>query len=150
MTVDRAHALNGIHARLEDAELLWTSGRRESGLLICLVAFAALSRLTTPRLSDREAFEVLMKTTHSWTIRVEYRGSLHDIDHILYKWLRCELIHTAALPVDLAIDDTLAPADVLAIRAGGPPQHRLLISPAWFTHVHAFTHQAIQPPHQVQ
>jgi len=122
-----------IEDRLADADLLWHYGRREGALLIVLVAVAATARQTFPGLKgDRAAFEAFMRTTHDWTIAVEHRGEAIDMDHLSYKWLRCELVHTGSLPSDLRIDDSFADPLACGVRAGGEPDYTVLLSPGWY------------------
>jgi hypothetical protein len=93
-----------IRARVEDALLLWESGRREGAFLSALVAVAATSRQRFPdrkAVGDREAFERSVSAAHSVRLSVEYRGEVHPIEHVLYKWLRCELVHEGEVPVDI-------------------------------------------------
>lgn len=52
-----------------------------------------------------------------------------------YTWMRCQLVHEAALPPDLWVDHHFADSSSLSIRAGGPPEHTVLISPAWLQHL---------------
>lgn len=122
-----------ILERLEDAELLWKNGRREGALLCVLVAISATARQRFPNAAgDRDAFETFMKTTHGWTIGIEYRGGTVDMDHLLYKWLRCELVHNGALPPDLRIDDDFTDPAACGVRAGGAPAYTVLLSPGWY------------------
>ncbi|WP_022883212.1 hypothetical protein [Gryllotalpicola ginsengisoli] len=122
-----------IQDRLEDADLLWRHNRREGALLSVLVAVAATARKAFPQITgDRASFEAFMKTTHDWTISVEHRGQQVDLDHLFYKWLRCELVHTATLPVDLRINDEFSDPDSCTVRAGGAPEHTVLLSPGWY------------------
>ena len=81
-----------------DAELLWAGGGPEGGLLSLLVAVAASARRTHPGLGDRAAFVGSLKSRHSWTISVEFRGEQWDLDELFYKWFRCELVHKARAP----------------------------------------------------
>lgn len=81
---------------------------------------------------DRAAFVAPMKTTHSWTIAVEHRGTQVDVDQLLYKWLRCELVHEASLPPDVRIDHHFDNPDGRAVRAGGAPSYAALLSPGWY------------------
>lgn len=119
-----------IADRLADADLLWRCGRREGALLSTLVAVGASARRAFPHIKgDRAAFLAFMKTTHGWTITVEHRGTQVDIDHLLYKWLRCELVHEASLPPDVRIDDHFEAPDSCAVRAGGAPNYTVLLSP---------------------
>ncbi len=130
-----AHIEEGIRTRLADARLLWLAGRKGSAFLLALVALAARSRLERPNASgDRDAFESYLRSTHPWAIQVEYRGKLFTTDQLLYKWMRCELVHTSRLPIDLVIDETFA-SDDLAVRAGGAPEYLLKMSPAWFEYI---------------
>ena len=115
--------------RLKDAELLWAYGRREGALLSIMIAVAASARSAHPALKDQDAFVTFLKSRHTWTISVEYQGKHWELDQLFYKWLRCELVHKAGLPVDIRIDDTLKG---LEVRAGGAPAYVLLIAPDWF------------------
>ena len=67
-----------------------------------------------------------------WTISVEHRGEQVEIDHLFYKWLRCELVHTGSLPYDLRIDAEFADPTSLAIQACGAPDFTVLVGPRWF------------------
>jgi hypothetical protein len=63
-------------------------------------------------------------------------GSRPDValEHIFYKWLRCQLVHEGALPVDIqfmADDDP----QWMSLRAGGAPEYVLKIGLGWFHHV---------------
>jgi len=124
---------SGIQARVADAGVLWAAGRRESALLLGLVALASRARAEHRHIGDREAFTAYIRQLHGWTISVEYRGQQVDTDQLLYKWLRCELVHAGSLPPDIQFDDSLGqPGDGLAIRAGGAPEYCVLLSPSWF------------------
>lgn len=101
-------------------------------LLSVLVATAAVARQAYPKLGDHAGFEALLRSSHGRRISVEFRGQQVDIDHLLYKWLRCQLVHEGALPVDLRIDPNFADPSTLGIRAGGEPDRVLLLTPAWF------------------
>ena len=119
--------------RLADADLLWRYGRREGALLIVLVAVAATAQRTFPGIKgDRAAFEAFMRTTHDWTIAVEHRGEAVDMDHLFYKWLRCELVHKGSLPPDVRIDDNFPDPMACGVRAGGKPEYTVLLSPGWY------------------
>ena len=121
----------GIAERVEDARLLWQAGRWEGALLCVLVAVAARARLAYPpgvRLSERASFESYVTQCFPWRLSTEYRGRLETIEHVFYKWLRCQLVHEAVLPVDLDFFEY----DGLSLRAGGAPEFRLLLSTGWF------------------
>jgi hypothetical protein len=115
--------------RLIDAQGLWAAGRREGALLLAMVALAASARRDHPKSTDRDAFVAFLKSRHTWTISVEFRGDQWDLDILFYTWLRCELVHQAALPIDIRFDDALTG---LEVRAGGSPEFVLLIAPDWF------------------
>lgn len=122
-----------IQERLEDADLLWKHNRREGALLSVLIAVAATARRAFPEIrGDRANFEAFMKTTHGWTIGVEYRAKAVDMDYLFYKWLRCELVHTGQLPPDIRIDDTFSDPQACSVRAGGAPEYVVLLSPGWY------------------
>lgn len=76
-----------------------------------------------------------MKVSHDWTIHVEYRQQLINLDTLFYKWLRCELVHAAELPNDLRVDDRLGAPGELVVRAGGEPDNVLLLSEGWYHHL---------------
>lgn len=107
-------------------------GREEGALLSILVAVAALSRQQYPQLNDRARFEKLHRQYHDWTHReIEFRGTLINTDHLLTPGCACQLVHEAALPPDLRIDHHFADPSSISVRAGGAPEHTVLISPAW-------------------
>lgn len=127
-----ARCVDGIHERVADAKMLWTAGRREGAFLMVLVAVAARARQDYPRqVGDRDAFERFIESRFRTRISVEFRGELHSLERILYKWMRCELVHDGGLPVDLRFNDDAAPGE-LGLRAGGAPEYVLLVSPGWF------------------
>ena len=102
-----------IRGRVEDAQLLWRNGRREGAFLTALVAVTATSRR---RLLDRrtithgDAFERFLEAAHLVRLSVDYRGECHPIEHIFYKWFRCELVHEGGLPIDIEFMRTMLPS----------------------------------------
>ena len=135
-----------IRARVEDALFLWDKGRLEGAFLNALIAVAATARRIYPDrtvVSDRESFEQFLTSAHSVRIRVEYRGELHPVEHIFYKWLRCELVHEGGIPVDIHFTPDAEPG-VMAVRAGGAPEYVLKISHGWFDHlIYAVVHAPV-------
>lgn len=102
-------------------------------MLSVLVAVSATARRTFPEVKgDRESFVQFLKTTHRWTLGVEHRGAQVDIDHLFYKWLRCELVHTGELPPDIRISDKFPEPMSCSLRAGGAPEYTVLLSPGWY------------------
>lgn len=122
-----------IRERLDDGDLLWRHDRFEGALLSVLVAIGATARRITPQESgDRAAFVAFMRSTHNWTISIEHRGVQVDLDNLLYTWMRCELVHTGALPPDIRLDPELANPTECVVRAGGPPAFTILLSHGWY------------------
>lgn len=126
-----------IRARIEDALFLWDNARLEGALLSALAAVAASARRQFPdreAVGDREAFERFLAGAHSVRISVEYRGEAHPVEHIFYKWLRCELVHEGGIPVDIKFMPNDQPG-TMSVRAGGAPEYVLKISHGWFHHL---------------
>lgn len=133
-----------IRTRVEDAMILYAIGRPEAALLCALVAISATAKRRRPRgtpsvqhpgkqMRDREAFEAFVKEEMPRICRVvncnvQYRGQLHALEHIFYKWLRCELAHDAALPQDIAFEPDPSPGTTrLQVRPDGV----LVLSYGW-------------------
>ncbi len=118
-----------IRARIEDAILLYRNERYEGAFLNALVAVAATARREDPAryLGDRECFVTFLDKKWRGIIKVEFRGELHTIPHIFYKWFRCNLIHEGELPIDVQFIKT----DDMTVRAGGAPEYILKISHGW-------------------
>lgn len=124
----------GIGDRVKDAEVLWNSGRYEGALLNVLIAVAATSRLrfaNRKEVSDNQAFTQFLEATHQPIRGVEFRGKIESMPRIFYKWLRCELVHEGALPIDIEFLPNEQPGAML-IRAGGAPDYVLQLSHGWF------------------
>lgn len=121
----------GAPDRVEDAKFLWREGRRGSGLLLACVGVAARARREYPEARDGDAFAHLVADHIPGSLSVEFRGELWPIERLLYKWVRCELIHAGAVPLDIEIDDDLG-YEGLSLRAGGDPERVLKLSPGWF------------------
>jgi len=94
-----------IAQRVEDAEFLWESGRFEGAFLSALVAFAGTARRLRPLpVPDSKAFRELFREQFGVGASISFRGELVSLDSLIYKWLRCELVHEGGLPVGLKID----------------------------------------------
>lgn len=133
-----------VEARIEDALFLWKSGRREGAFLTALVAVAATARKRFPdrkAVGDRDAFERFLEAAYRIRLSVEYRGERHPIEHVFYKWFRCELVHEGALPIDIEFMPGEGPG-ILSVRAGGAPDFVLKVSENWFDHLIAAVVQA--------
>lgn len=121
-----------IQDRLDDADVLWTRGRREGALLSLLIAATAAARDQHPNLKDGEAFRAFLADRHSWSIGIEHRGRQVSFDQLMWKWLRCELAHRASLPNDVQLYVTDDDPDDLRIQAGGAPDYCVRLSDGWY------------------
>jgi len=128
--IDICYQRMSIRARVEDALLLYRNGRYEGAFLNALVAVAATARREYPARSigDRECFEKFLDKKWRGVLKIEFRGDLHTIPYIFYKWFRCELVHEGGLPIDVQFINT----DDMSVRAGGAPAYTLQISHGWF------------------
>lgn len=127
----------GIRERIEDAPFLWQNGRFEGAMLSALVAFASIARLRYSdhkTIGDRKAFEKFFTDSFRGIWSIEYRGGCYLIEHIFYKWLRCELVHEGDIPIDIEFMSDNEPS-MLSIRAGGAPEYTLKLSHGWFNHI---------------
>ena len=107
----------------------------EGAFMSALAAVAASARLRHPKpIGDRVAFERFLKSALSVTISVEFRGDAHPVEHIFYKWLRCELVHEGGIPIDIKFVQKEDPMQ-LFIGAGGDPEYVLKLSQGWFYHL---------------
>ena len=129
-----------IRSRIDDAKVLWESNRLEGAFLLALVAVAATARRQSPnQKGDKQVFEDFLRQGLFERLSVEYRGDLHPVYHIFYKWFRCELVHEGSLPVDVEFMPDPEPG-MLSIRAGGAPEYVLKVSRGWFQElVHVVT-----------
>jgi hypothetical protein len=126
-----------INARVEDALFLWEHGRMEGAFLSAITAVAASARRQFPNrkdVKDRESFERFLSGAHSVRISVEFRGEVHPVEHIFYKWLRNELVHEGGIPIDIQFMPDDKPR-LMSVRAGGAPEYVLKISRGWFYHL---------------
>jgi hypothetical protein len=123
-----------VRDRIEDAELLWKLGRRGGAFLSILVAIAAASAINYPKLRDRERFEKFVGDGSRVKISIEFRGQQVTVETLLYKFLRCELVHDGAIPCDIVIVEDQA-RHVTSVRAGGAPEYKLQIGTGWYFHL---------------
>jgi hypothetical protein len=101
-----------IKTHIEDAEHLWREGRTEGAWTAALIATAATARKRYPRpIGDKEAFKsficdiasaiVTGQTGGASPFYVKFytdnRGDHRTLEDILYKELRCNLVHEAEL-----------------------------------------------------
>jgi len=115
-----------IKEQVDDALFLSQNGRYVGALTILMLAIAASSRRTFPKgtksreepnkeLSDRERFTLFLggkirkilfgdyggPDTGNSGISVGFKGKQYDVAYILYKFYRCELVHSGELPEDI-------------------------------------------------
>ncbi len=132
----------GIRRHIDDALFLWSTGRRESAMLLAVVAVAATARKEMPTATDRVAFETFVKRIRPYPLSVFYRGAMRPIEEILYRWLRCVLVHEADWPADVEFIPDPAPG-LSTIRAAGGNEDVLQLSENWFDDM---VHIVVQSP----
>ena len=126
--------MSGIRSRIDDAILLWKEGRQEGAFLSALIAVAATARKRYPKTNDRECFEKFLEDSHTVRLSVEYHGECYHIEHIFYKWLRCQLVHEGGIPLDIQFMEEMQNG-AMSVRAGGAPGFVLKIGRGWFHHM---------------
>lgn len=101
-----------ITARLEKAESDLAAGDFENALIQALIAVAATSKLRYHNTPDGKAFKKFLKDEFLRKIgpnvgiiggytKVQLGGKLVEIEDILYKHVRCHLLHEAQLSPQL-------------------------------------------------
>jgi hypothetical protein len=132
-----------IRERLEDAILLWTHGRKHGAWIQVLIATAATSRRRFPNKRDGEAFKAFVRevtptindvnvsaipggVTVIFNADGQNKVALHDV---MYKHLRCTLIHEGAMPTEVVFSEAREENGQLIgqIRCGDP----LMIPDFW-------------------
>ena len=126
--------MNGVRDRVQDALLLWESGRREGAFICTLIAVAATARKRYSDQTDRRSFEQFLSDCYPGCLQVEFRGKCQPVEHLLYKWLRCQLVHEAGLPTDIQFMEE-EQSGTMSIRAGGQPEYLLKMGTGWFHHL---------------
>jgi hypothetical protein len=120
--------------RIEDANLLWRNGRKEGALLSVLIAVAAAATSKYPTLGDRERFEKYVRESSNVRLSVEFRGDIHPLETVFYKFLRCELVREGGLPQDIKFADEKQ-SNTMSVRAGGAPDYLLIVGTGWYFHL---------------
>ncbi len=111
-----------VRERIEDARILWEANRIEGAAIHVLIAFAATVRKRYPiPMKDCDAFKAFIsdevaKITNGPTKNVAfYYDGKHGvtIEDIIYKFIRCELVHEGKLPENIEfthpVPDTKGP-----------------------------------------
>ena len=124
-----------VRTLLSDAEMLLKQGRFESALALVLMAIAATSRKRYPRnhpkyKKDQEAFEAFVRDemknsiTGLASMTAEVGGKEMPMESILYKILRCTVLHEGKIPEELVFEEK----PDWSIR---PAEGRLVLSRNW-------------------
>jgi hypothetical protein len=103
-----------IANRVKKAEEDHAKGDYENALIQALIAVAATSKKRYPNAGDAQAFTQFLKDDFLKKIqpnisilggglKVLYEGKLVDIEPILYKYVRCYLLHEAEIAPKLRI-----------------------------------------------
>jgi hypothetical protein len=100
-----------IRALVEDAQDLWQRGRQESAFALTMIAFAATARRRYPRslMPDNKAFKTFIRdeqpkilgTSDTGQILIPVGGRGMTLEDILYRRLRCELLHEGEMPEEI-------------------------------------------------
>lgn len=137
----------GVRQRLEDARFLWEKGRKEGALVQVLVAAAATARVRFPTKGDGAAFRKFIREVTPTIIDATnpaMPGGLHVIfnaetksemafDHLMYKHLRCYLVHEAAMsPYVRFSESRMVDGKLIADFRGGVP---LMLPDFWVIHL---------------
>lgn len=101
-----------IENRIAKAERDLAERDYENALLQVLVAVAATARKRYPNETDRNAFESFLKddfgrkiqpniSIRGGYIKVAFVDRTETLEHILYKFVRCNLMHEAGIPPEI-------------------------------------------------
>lgn len=104
-----------IRDRTEDAEVLWQHGRKEGAWVLALIAAAATSRKKYPKRPDGEAFKSFIRDIlPTLLLGKPSQGSPNPavifdqtpVEDIVYKHLRCNLIHEGEISQQVAFSES--------------------------------------------
>lgn len=134
-----------IRDRIQETCLLLALDRPAGALLSLLAAVGATSRRRFPTgtlsrrrpnqpMRDGEAFETFLADEMTKICRVQnynvlFRGQMHRLEHVLYKWLRCELVHAGGLPADVTLVPSTEPG---TMSLSLDPIKGITLSHGWF------------------
>ncbi|MBI4535478.1 MAG: hypothetical protein HY708_04310 [Ignavibacteriae bacterium] len=136
-----------VRERLEDAVLLWNNGRKQGAWIQVLIAAAAISKLRFPDQKDGEAFRQFIRevtpTIVNGTapaipggITVVFNAETPEqmpLDQVMYKHMRCYLLHEAVMPSDVCLSEShVVDGKLVADLRGGSP---LTIPDFWVIHL---------------
>jgi len=128
-----------IEELLEDSRDLWSRGRKRSAFALILIAFAATARRRYPKpIGDAESFKRFIRDelptitgTPDRALSIPFEGKLTPVEDILYRQLRCQLIHEGELPDSITFTQRAVvegvPCDVITLTQPlGLPEHWVL------------------------
>ncbi|WP_375243486.1 hypothetical protein [Sphingomonas parapaucimobilis] len=100
-------ALQQIRKQYDRAIGVRDFGETEAAVQLALIALAAAARIRYPKpTSDRMAFtSYICDEIPGWNGSFIFREEPTDLPTILYKFVRCEYVHEAGLPVDINFTD---------------------------------------------
>ena len=153
---ERGKGQVSIRDRIQETCLLLALDRPAGALLSLLAAVGATSRRRFPvgtpsrlnpnkSMRDGEAFKAfladeMVNICQVQNYNVLFRGQMHRLEHVLYKWLRCELVHAGGLPADVTLVPSTEPGSMsLAV----DPVKGLTLSHGWFNGI---AHVVIHAP----
>jgi hypothetical protein len=129
-----------IKTRIEDAEFLWSQGRKEGSWVQALIAAAATARKRYPKpIPDNQAFKSFICDIASIIVTgstggpspahfrfySDNRGEHRTLEDIFYKELRCNLVHEAELK-EIGFSESRLEGDhyegTLSVPARGPAE----------------------------
>ena len=112
------YAMYMIDKLMSLAMYSWSNKEYEESLILALIGIGAVSKLHYPTETDRQAYEMYLKTKLTEVIS-RYLGDVHipeviksfkvndqDLEQILYKTLRCKLIHELRFPDNVRLMDS--------------------------------------------
>ncbi|PYR30360.1 MAG: hypothetical protein DMF90_27855 [Acidobacteria bacterium] len=133
-----------IKTRVEDAERLWATGRREGAWVLALIATAATAKKRYPTKGDKEGFKTFICDIARTIITGEVGGAspLHinfytenraetrTLEDIMYIELRCNLVHEAELK-DVTFSESTSKDDRYEGTLNVPTKGRAVIPDFW-------------------
>lgn len=142
-----------IKQQIEDAQFLVANGRKIGALMLLMLAIAASSRKMFPKptrswadpnkeMGDAEAFKLFLggrirkllfgslETPEAGEsgFMVKFRGKQSQLEHIFYKYYRCELIHEGELPPNVEFVESQESAGQFTF---GVSDNRVMLDSGW-------------------
>jgi hypothetical protein len=103
-----------IRSRLEDATVLFSTGRREGAFLQVLIAAAATSRkrYKQDEWDDAESFKNfiydelgVITNGMKYNVAFPFQGRTTPLEDIFYHHLRCQLVHEGVMPESISFTE---------------------------------------------